>query len=529
MTALPVSGSVWERAARKLEGTLRSAKDSRTPGELAQALDARTVQTPALRLIDDHLVWVSATTGARLILSMPPQQGKSQRASLYFPLWLLVRNPDLRIAIASFEAGIARRWGRGIRNLIKAHPELGLKVREDTSAAHEWQLDGVHDAQCGCLNCPRDGRPYDGGVITVGIEGAITGRPVDILIVDDPVKDRRQADSETYRELAWTWWTDAARARLAPGAPVLLIMTRWHEDDLAGRLQDRDEAAWRVLNIPAMADHRPEKGETDPLGRDPGQYMESARGPGQVHDWEAVRISTPTTWASLYQGRPSPAEGVLLKRQFWQRYDAPRYTLQPDGTFLVLGADEVIQSWDMSFKDLKGSDFVVGQVWARTGIDAYLLAQVRGRMSFTATVAAVRKMTRDWPQARAKLVEDKANGTAVINHLQTEISGLIAVQVSDGKYARAVAVQPHVESGHVYLPGDNLAAWVQGFVDECATFPNSTFDDQVDAFTQAVDRLLGHPVKASTRRPPQRVPLPAGMGAALGGNTSGGMRSGFGH
>jgi len=297
--------------------------------------------------------------------------------------------------------------------------------------------------------------------------------------------------------------------------------TRWHEDDLAGRLIEQDLEDWQVVNIPALADHRPERGEVDPLGREPGQWMESARG-RTMEQWQKIREAVgERTFAALYQGRPAPAEGVLLKRQLWQRYDAPKAIRQPDGTMLALGADEVLQSWDMAFKDTKASDYVVGQVWGRWGNDAYLLDQVHDRLSFTATVDAVRRVTKEWPQTRLKLVEDKANGTAVIDHLRREITGLVPVQVKDGKYARAVAVSPFIESRHVFLPADTLATWAQALIDESAAFPNSQHDDQVDAMTQALDRLLGHPVKVSIRRPPQQLNLPSGVGAAMGGQMLG--------
>lgn len=491
--------SVWEMAAAKLEGSLYHVRDAATPGQLAEALDPRTVQTPALDLIDSKLIEVAAGETKRLILSVSPQEGKSTRVAHYFLLWMMLRNPQLRLGVASYEMGIARRWGRAVRNTINSHPELGLRVRNDTSAAHEWQLEG-----------------HDGGLYSVGLGGALTGRPLEGLLIDDPVKDRAQAESLAYRDAAWNWWTDVARTRFAPEAWCVLVMTRWHEDDLAGRLIGQDMEDWQVINIPAQADHRPERGETDPLGREPGQWMESARG-RTVAQWEKIREAVGArTFAALYQGRPAPVEGTLLKRQLWQRYDLPKATLQPDGTWLALGADEVVQSWDFTFKDTKGSDYVVGQVWARYGLNAYLLHQERGRMSFTATLEAVRRTTRDWPQARLKLVEEKANGAAIIDMLKAEVTGLVPVIPKESKYARAVAVSPFIESAHVFVPSEGLAAWSAGFVEECTAFPNSQHDDQVDAMTQALDRLLGHPVKVSIRRPPQSTGLPTGVGAALG-------------
>lgn len=280
---------MWEHAARMFEPVTPKWA---TPGELAVSIDPRTRQTPALDLIDAELVRAFNTPDARLVISMPPQEGKSQRASRRFPLWCLTQNPDLRIAIASYEMNTARRWGRTIRDDIAQNTEeIGLRVREDLSAQGEWQLAG-----------------HEGGVYSAGVGGALTGRPVDLLIIDDPVKGREQADSPTIREKTWDWWTDSASTRLAPGAPVILILTRWHNDDLAGRLlAAEDGKRWRVVNIPAQADHRPERGETDPLGREPGEFMLSARDTEKAkRNWPRIKVQAgPRTWASLYQGRPT--------------------------------------------------------------------------------------------------------------------------------------------------------------------------------------------------------------------------------
>lgn len=428
-----------------------------TPGALAKHLDPRTVQTPALDLIDAELVRLLDTPDGRLVVSMPPQEGKSQRCSRRFPLWALTQNPDCRIAIASYEHGVARRWGRAIRDDITVH-SLGLSVRDDLAAQHEWQLAG-----------------HEGGAYSVGIGAALTGRPVDLLIIDDPIKDRIQADSRTYRERVWDWWLEVGATRLAPGAPVVLILTRWHEDDLAGRLLAAEDGhLWRVVNIPAQAEV-----EDDPLDRLPGEFMASARGRTDAQ-WEAIKIrSGSRTWASLYQGHPSPPEGDLLRRDRWRRYDEPPTV-----------ADELVQSWDLAFKDTQASDWVVGQVWARQGADCYLIDQVRGRWGFSETCQQIEALSKRWPGALAKYVEDKANGPAVIDALRGRVPGLIPVNPQGGKEARAAAVQPLIEAGNVYLPDDKLAPWVAGLIEEAAAFPNGSHDDQCDALTQALTKLM---------------------------------------
>ncbi|WP_233494025.1 phage terminase large subunit [Desertihabitans brevis] len=474
--------SVWEFAARTFE---QPARRWDTPGDLARHLDPRTVQTPALDLIDTELVRLLDVPDGRLIISMPPQEGKSTRVAKDFPTWVLTQHPDTRIVTASYAQGLANRNGRTIRNNLTAHPELGLKIAADNGAVSEWQVDG-----------------QEGGVLSVGVGAGLTGRPADLLIIDDPIKDRREADSETFRENAWNWWTDVASTRLAPGAPVVLILTRWHEDDLAGKLLAAEDGhLWRVVNIPAQADHDPAKGETDPLGREPGEFMISARRdkkgrPRDEKAWEKIRIrSGARTWASLYQGRPSAAEGDMLKRHWWQEYSTPMWLEREDGARICPDPGvELIISADLAFKDTASSDYVAIQVWLRRGADAYLLDQTHARLDFVATCRALRETAARWPQALLKLVEDKANGPAVIAALGRTVPGIVPVEPEGGKVARVAAVSPVIEARNVWLPSPELAPWVGEFIEEAAAFPNGRHDDQVDAMSQALYRLLVKPL-----------------------------------
>lgn len=172
----------------------------------------------------------------------------------------------------------------------------------------------------------------------------------------------------------------------------------------------------------------------------------------------------------------------MFKRSWWKYYRA-----------LPARFDEVIQSWDCAFKDNKDSDYVVGQVWGRIGANKYLIDQVRGQMDFPTTIQAIRNLSARYPSAYAKLIEDKANGTAVIQTLRNEIPGIIAVNPDGGKVARAVSASADAEAGNIYLPAPEIAPWVHDFVEECASFPNGANDDQVDAFTQAMNRFNNKP------------------------------------
>jgi len=475
VAAATLAADRYGRRARPTEGMKWA-----TPGVLAKAINPKTVQTEALDVVDAALVEALTTPDARLIISLPPQEGKSERVTKTGSLWALINNPDLRVGIASYAQTLAEGFGRDIRNWITTNNgeegtlDLGLRVARDNGAARRWQLSG-----------------HRGGVICVGIGSGLTGRPLDLLVIDDPFADAKQADSEYYRNRVWEWWQAVASTRLAPGAPVIVILTRWHEDDLAGRLvAAEDGKIWRVINIPALADHNPAKGQKDPLGRKPGEWLRSARR-RTLAQWLAIKLRVGTrVFNALYQGRPSPDTGNVWQRPWWRRYDSLLWTLDSSGAYRV-ECDEMIQSWDMTFKDTKGSDFVVGQVWARIGAEVFLLDQIHKRLSFTDTITAFEALTRKWPQAKAKLVEDKANGTAVIDTLKKKIPGIVPVTPTESKYSRANAVAPFVEAGNVKLPSQQVALFdVEGFIDEAAAFPNGAHDDQVDGTSQALQRLL---------------------------------------
>lgn len=426
-----------------------------TPLDLGLALDTTTKRTPALELINQQLVKAHDTPDDRLIITMPPQEGKSLLSSRRFPLWALTRNPETRIAIASYAADISRRFGRAIRNDILSNSDLlPFTIQHGISTQKEWEING-----------------HDGGVYTTGVSGQLTSRSVDLMIIDDPVKNKKQADSQTYRDEAWEWLTHTVMTRLSPGASVILIQTRWHEDDLAGRILERHPNRWRTLNITAQAEHH-----NDPLNRQPGEYMQSAR--GRTHEqWEDRKRSVGTqAWEAMYQGNPAPPKGVIIERDWIQYYDTPPTEY-----------DQIIQSWDLAFGATETSSYVVGQVWAKKDANYYLLDQYRARADFVATVQAIKNMTAKWPQARLKLIEKKANGPAVLSALRRDVTGMKPINPQGSKETRLHAVTPLFEGSNVYIP--NNQTWTQDYVEELVTFPSAAHDDQVDATTQALERL----------------------------------------
>lgn len=306
-----LAGRVRAQAAR-----MRIVRECPTPLDLACRLDHTYVRTPALELLARRLAETAATRDGRLVVSIAPQEGKTSLAR-WLCAWLLADNPDRRIVFASYAAGLARSTGRMVRGYVQTYgEELGLAVAQDHADASDWQLAG-----------------HRGGMVTVGVGGSLTGKPADCLFVDDPLRNQQDADSETVRSNLHDWWSSVARTRLAPGAPVIVVQTRWVEDDLAGR---RIAEGWPLVNIPALADGQTE----DALGRPPGTWLESARG-RTVADWETTRRDVgERTFAALYQGRPAPLEGGIFKSAWfdtWRLAEPPVDALPP--TVVVDPAD----------------------------------------------------------------------------------------------------------------------------------------------------------------------------------------------
>lgn len=295
------------------------------------------------------------------------------------------------------------------------------------------------------------------------------------MIIDDPIKNAKEAHSTTIRENIWNEWESTLSTRLHDGASVIVIMTRWHEDDLIGRLLDNSPYNWQRLRLPAIAED-----DDDLLGRERGQAL--CPDLGYDEDWaklKQIEVGS-RTWASLYQQRPSPEQGSIFKREWFQYIDTPpaRY-------------DDMLMSWDMTFKDSDTSDYVVGQVWLRKGSEYYCIDQVRSQMDFTQSVQAVINLKNKYPNCRRILIEDKANGPAIINVLKKKVSGIIPIKPKESKESRAYAVTPFFEAGNVYFKRN--VNQLNDLIEELASFPNSAHDDSVDALTQAINYFAQQP------------------------------------
>lgn len=457
----------------------------------AQEINPQFVVRPHLRYLSKRITQalrdVEAGQDRFMIIEMPPRMGKTTTATIHTPLWVLRQHPDWPIALTSHDGRLATSWGRQIRRAIETN-DFGVQLAKDAGAASEWET------------------TKGGSVLSVSVRESFTGRGAKVLVIDDPHKDFADAHSEKLRGAVWEWWLSVAQLRLHHPALVIVIMTRWHEDDLVGRLLSReyegDPGDWEVIRLPALADD-----PTDPLKRKPGEPLLSPlvqeTRTQAVKRWDTVRVNSGAyIWAALMQQSPSPAKGAIFDTDWWRYWTTDPAIAEDNPKVRLIDPYELhggrwLDSWDCAFKDTSASDFVVGQRWVRHRADRYLVDQQRGRWSFTATLAKMRAWaepfsvlgTGRWVYERA--IEDKANGTAVIDVLKDEIPGLIPINPTNSKTARARSVTPEIESGNVYLPHPAQTGheWVNDLISELREFDHGTHDDQVDALTQALSRL----------------------------------------
>ena len=404
----------------------------------------------------------------RLMIFTPPQHGKTEIVSRCFPAFALGRNPDLMFAGCSHTADLASRFNRDVQRIIDS--DIYRRVFPDS------QLSSKNVVSNSQGNYLRNSDAFEivghrGRYESVGIGGPLTGKTVDIGVIDDPVKDAVESASPVSRARLWEWYTDVFSTRLNNGSRVLLIMTRWHEDDLAGRILAAEGDKWKVLRFRALK----EEGDSD---EDP-RMIGDALWP-EKHNKESIldqKARSQRTYDALYQQRPAPSEGGIIKTDWWKLWDR-----------LPEKFDRVLTSWDLTFKDV-GTSWVVGQAWGKVGANLYMIDQVRGKWDFPESVRQIKAFRARHPEATETLIEDKANGPAAIATLRNEVSGIIPINPKGDKEARVGAISYHIESGNVYIPA--RATWKDEFMHECNVFPNGTNDDMVDTMSQAINRLTG--------------------------------------
>ena len=443
-----------------------------SPLDMACELNPQTVRTPALEVINAALVRLADKPGqGRLAVFMSPQEGKSTLCSFWNPLWLLEHNHDLRIIAVSYNAEKSREWGAEVKNAIEnfngddGMVDLGIRLRADTRAAGRWKCD--------------DGI---GGLYCAGVSSGITGRAGDYISVDDPTKNLQEAQSATMRDRVTGVYRGAIIPRMGPHTKLVWIQTLWHEAETIQGVLANEGADWEVIRIPAIAD-----APDDPLGRDIGEPMVSARG---ARDWTKIRRDVGEyVFSALYQQRPSPAEGGLFKRLWWRYWSqAPS---GPQGEHLDLAGRiwPLAECWRFITGDLAAStrtsaDFTVASAWAMTlDGDLILLDRVKAKVGEANHFDLFRPLANRWRVDTAFIEKSFISSTLAIDATRNGLH-ITPIAAEGDKFSRALPASAKVSAGRVWLP--SAATWLSDWVDELAAFPNSTHDDQADTLAYAV-------------------------------------------
>ena len=452
----------------------------------AERVAARATETPATLAVTvsrgrwmtvrhlDHLDLKVTTAinrgGGRLIVAMPPRHGKSEYCSKYLPAWFVGKWPNKRVMLGSYEADFASQWGRRARNVLEEFGSLfSVAVSSDSSAANRWGVQG-----------------HDGGMQTAGVGGPFTGKGADLLIIDDPIKGFEEAASQTIRDKTWEWWLQNAYTRLEPRATAIIVATRWHEDDLTGRVLELTKDGgeqWEVIRFPAIAE------ESDALGRQPGEPLWEARYP--VAELERIRSTLgPHRFGALYQQNPMPPEGGMFKRDWFEIVDA--------GPFAF---DSLVRAWDFAGTEDDG-DWTAGVLIGQRDLDLYVIDVVRGQWG---------SGTRD-ERVFATACEDEERYGGKVQVWFPQDPGQAGKGQAEGLALklRGYRVKYEPVSGDKATRADPLAAacwagwkagtekrvkvvrgpWNRAFIDELCTFPNGKHDDQVDAAALAFVKLV---------------------------------------
>lgn len=401
----------------------------------------------------------------RLIISASVRHGKSILISKWLPAWYLGNNPDKRVILAGHEAEFAGRWGRAARDiLIEYGAEIfDVEVSTASKAVSRWDV-----------------ADHTGGMLTLGVGGSPIGWGADLMIIDDPIKSYEKAMSELGRRRVQEWWSGTMASRVEPGGAVILVMARWHEDDLAGWLLREDEENWREIRLPAICDDP----ATDLLGREKGEVLWPERWPRERLDKAKNEVSLAfgeAVWLAQYQGAPAAPGGGKFPEDKW-RYILPGEV--PEGLWWVRG-------WDLAASKDTG-DWTVGAKMARLPDGRYIIddvirgqwegADVRGQILRTAQGDG-RRVDIELPQDPGQAGKDQAQQfvamLAGFNVRSTPVTG--------DKEIRANGYASQQQHGNMVLVRGN---WNSKWVSEHSSFPRGTHDDQVDAASIAFNKLV---------------------------------------
>lgn len=436
---------------------------------------------PHVKLICDKLQKIADGEQHFYIIELAPQHGKSLTITKTFPSYFLMKYPDKHAMIVAYSQDLYSQFAASNRRAFNLWSSRLFQLKTGKNTSQTFDIQG-----------------HRGGFYATSVLGGATGMSADLLVIDDPVKNAEEANSMTVKNKIWDEWNLTFYPRLQKGGSVIVIMTRWQTDDLAGRLLQRSSLPWEEIKLPAIATGIP-AGQTDAIGRHNGEALCP-----ELHSLDELKTHKhdmgTQKFTALYQQRPTIEGGNIFKREWVKYYVPDRETMlrlgltEKDVAILPGHLDDTVQAWDATFKSNANDDFVAGQTWSRRGANVYLRpGWCHKRLSFIQTMTAINQQKAMYPRTSAILVEDKANGPAILDVLQRDIPGIMPVSPgADSKEARASSVSPVWEAGQVYVPHPLWHPEIEDWLEEIFGFPNMSHDDNVDSMVYAVRRLTSH-------------------------------------
>lgn len=398
-------------------------------------------------VIAKHLDEIADGKSKRLIISLPPRHGKSFLISQHFPTFYLGRNPKHNIISTAYNQTLAEDFGVYVKNLLMSEEYKTIfPVNVDISSKSKRRFSLTEG----------------GNYYAIGRGGPITGRGGNLIIIDDLIKNEHEARSETHRKAILEWYKNTLRTRLMPNGSIIIVQTRWHQQDLIGELLNNSKEEWEYIKIPAINEfNQPLWPEMYPL-----EVLETIR----------KEVGT-ITFEGLYQQEPTVTQGYMIDVDWIQRYrldDLPKIV-----------HDSII-TFDLTFKGSKDTDYVVGQKWSKLGADYYLVDMIRERADFTKTLFHMKHFINKHKDCTNIVIEDAANASAVYSTIKQHVSGVRLWKPQTSKEARLMAVAPLFEAKNIYIPKDEK---YDIFVSELLGFPLAAHDDTVDACSMALLNL----------------------------------------
>lgn len=403
----------------------------------------------------------------RQMIWVPPQYGKSEIVSRFLPAWILGNDPTKKIILSSYSASLAESFNIDTQRIIDT--EAYRKIFPETQFSRK--------------NVRQSLTKEGGYLYAIGVGGTTTGKRADVFICDDPVKDLKDALSATQRKAKIDWFNSVAQTRCSLNAAIIVMHTRWHQEDLAGYLIQKSKteekaSKYDVICFPAAydpnhefaspLDHRTKKGEA--------LWPEFK---GDQEELEVIKTDVGSyTWGALFQQSPKVEGGNIIKDEWISYYN----TLPHDDK----NKAHYIGSWDLTFKET-GTSYVVGLVMKKQGANFYIVDIVRGKFDFVETAKQLEAMVRRNPDCRQWLIEKAANGEAILAFLKNRVSGLKGIKPTVSKDERLHSVVPFFEAGNVHIPANHPLT--KTIVEELTTFPNASNDDIVDAVSMALNNF----------------------------------------